>query len=440
MKLIALWATVICLHFFCSQAYSQRKVLSYDSTKHSSRANKSVIKLNIQKDFGAVPNDTINDQAAFEAASQFINSRKGNCELLIPTGTYIVGKQVKLKNRDYYYRGADVIQIINSKNVVVKGQPGSKLIYDTGFRFGSFNPEDGSSSDITLDCTPKTKTTSDKRADLGRCVVIASSSNVRIENLILDGNFYSENLNNMNTFKVKCTDKQSTSFDPTKINIGGGYGDCGIQLAHYGVFISHSGNIVVEKVTAKRFGLDGMQIANSHTAATQKNIKVIDCDLDFNARTGLALTGGDKIDIINTSLTNTGRCLYAATGTGVDIEAQIDAKRQEKLVTNVKFLKCKFSNNSSGEILAKFGLGSSNITFDGCNIRSSSRAINLGRKNTGYRFVNNRISGTKVVLLEDQKVDIRDEAQAKKTISAKSTASSRTSGSANIFQNNVLVE
>ena len=437
MKLLALGATLIFLQLFNLEAFSQRKVLSYDSLKHSSRVNKAIIQLNIQKDFGAVPNDTINDHAAFQAASEFINQRKGNCVLVIPKGTYIVGKQEKLKNRDYFYRGSDVIQIINAKNVTVKGEVGTKLKYDVGFRFGSFDPADGSSTNITMDCTPKTKTTSNKRADLGRCIVIASSSNVVVENLELDGNFYSETLNNMNSYNVKCTDKKSTAFDPKKINIGGGYGDCGIQLAHYGVFVSHSGDIVIRKVTAERFGLDGIQVANSHIEADQKNVKIIQCKLDFNARTGLALTGGDKIEITGTSLTNTGRCLYASTGTGVDIEAQIDAKRKEKLVTNVKFTNCKFSNNSSGEILAKFGLGSSNITFDGCDIKSSSRAINLGRKNTGYKFVNNRISGTKVILLEDKKIDIRDQVQSK---SARSINTLRTSSPENVFQNNVLVD
>jgi len=449
MKVLALWATFIGLSFLSSDAYSQRKVLSYDSTKHSSRISKAIIKLDIQKDFGAIPNDTINDHAAFQAASDFINRRKGYCELVIPAGKYIVGKQEKLNNRDYYYRGIDVIQIINAKNVTIKGEVGSILKYDTGFKFGSFNPEDGSSSNITMDCSPKTKTTSNKRADLGRCILIASSSNVTIENLELDGNFYSETLNNMNSYKMKCMDEKNPSFDPNKINIGGGYGDCGIQLAHYGVFVSHSGDVVLRKVTVRRFGLDGVQIANSHSEPGQKNVKVIQCKLDFNARTALALTGGDKIEITGTSMTNTGRCLYASTGTGVDIEAQVDAKRKEKLVTNVKFTDCDFSNNSSGEILAKFGLGSSNVTFEGCDIKSSSRAINLGRKNTGYRFVNNKISGSKVVLVEDKKVDIRENVLPKSTRnqgasknekSLKSASSLRTGPEPNVFENNVLVD
>lgn len=443
MKVLALWATFIGLSFLSSAAYSQRKVLAYDSTRHSSRISKAIIKLNIQKDFGAIPNDTINDHAAFQAASDFINRRKGYCELLIPAGKYIVGKQEKLSNRDYYYRGIDVIQIINAKNVTIKGQVGSILKYDTGFRFGTFNPEDGSSSNITMECTPKTKTTSNKRADLGRCILVVGSSNVTVENLQLDGNFYTETLNNMNTFKMKCMDEKSPSFNPNKINIGGGYGDCGIQLAHYGIYVSQSGGVVLRKVTAQRFGLDGIQIANSHTEPGQKNVKIIQCKLDFNARTALALTGGDKMEITGTSLTNTGRCMYAATGTGVDIEAEIDASRKARLVTNVKFTNCTFSNNSSGEILAKFGLGSSNVTFEGCDIKSSSRAINLGRKNTGYRFVNNKISGSKIVILDDKQIDIRDKALPKSTRgqgASKNEKSLRTAPDSNVFENNVLVD
>ncbi|KAA0991304.1 glycosyl hydrolase family 28-related protein [Dyadobacter aurulentus] len=426
-------------------ANAQRRVLAFDSTKHSLKVKKSVILLNIQKDFGATPNDKTNDHAAFQAAADFINKRKGHCKLLIPKGTYIVGKQDLLKNNAYLYRGSDVLQILNCNNVKIAGEPGTILKYDVGFRFGSFNPADGLSTNITMDCTPKTKTSADRRADLGRCIVLVNSANIQIDNVVLDGNFYAETLNNMNSFKLKCIESKNSAFMADKINIGGGYGDCNIQLAHYGIFVLKSGNVTISNSTTKRFGTDGIQIANSHELPAEKNIKIVNCVVDFNARTGIALTGGDKIDVINTSITNTGGCVYASTGTGVDIEAQRDDKKQEKLVTNVNFNNCKFKNNSSGEILAKFGLGSSDVTFENCNIHSSTRAVNVGRKNVGYRFINNKIGGNKVILLDDQKVDASDRnhtidaSKIKTSRSSEASRSSRTSAESVIFRGNVIV-
>jgi hypothetical protein len=436
MRVLTLWTTIICLQLLNFEAYSQGRVLVYDSLKHSVKVKKT-IRLDIQKDFGATPNDTTNDHAAFRAASQFINKRTGYCELLIPKGTYIVGKQDQVKSRAYYLQGSDVLQILNCKDVKITGENGSMLKYDVGFRFGSFNPIDGLSTNITMECTSKTKTTADKRADLGRCIVLVNSRNVKINNLILDGNFYSETLNNMNSFNLKCTDEKSTAFMDNKINLGGGYGDCSIQLAHYGIFVSHSGDVTISRVTARRFGTDGIQVANSHAIAGQKNVKIVDCIIDFNARTGIALTGGDKIDITNTSITNTGRCLFASTGTGVDIEAQIDSQKKAKLVTNVKFYNCKFRNNSSGEILAKYGLGSSDVTFENCNIISASRAVNVGRKNVGYKFINNRIGGTKLILLDDKKIDMSDKTYKNEGGKVRQL---RTSNESIIFHNNVLIE
>jgi hypothetical protein len=182
-----------------------------------------------------------------------------------------------------------------------------------------------------------------------------------------------------------------------KINLGGGYGDCSIQLAHYGILrISlwrcdhqqgYSAADLVQMVS---------RVANSHTAiAGQKNVKIVDCTVDFNARTGIALTGGDKIDVTNTSITNTGRCVFASTGTGVDIEAQVDSQKKAKLVTNVKFYNCNFRNNSSGEILAKVSAWAppTSLSRIATSI-SASRAVNVGRKNVGYKFINNRIGGS----------------------------------------------
>ncbi len=53
----------------------------------------SVLTLNIKTDFCATGAGVTNDQAAFEAASAFIKKRSGYAKLVIPAGTYRVGRQ-----------------------------------------------------------------------------------------------------------------------------------------------------------------------------------------------------------------------------------------------------------------------------------------------------------------------------------------------------------
>lgn len=360
----------------------------------------NIEKLNLVRDFGAIPNDTLSDHEAFEKAAKYINERKGNCELLIPSGQYIVGKQDKLKNSAYLYKGREVLMLVDCRNVKIIGEKGTKLKYDVGFYYGSFNPDTELSSNITWECKKQPYVISSMRADLGRCISIVRSSDISIENLELDGNFYKEALNNMNSFKVKSTPVQQGTFQQNMINIGGGYGDCGIQLLHTGLSILDAGNIAVKNVTVRRFGLDGIYIANSHVNDEHKSVEIKKCEIDYNGRTGIAVTGGDKIKITGCNISNTGKAHFSATGTGIDIEAQYGANRERREVTNLLIDRSTISNNSSGEILARYGLGSSDVIISNCTIISSNRVFNLSEKSKKYKFLNNKISGTKVVLYD----------------------------------------
>lgn len=373
---------------------------------HSEWMYATTLKVINIKDFGAIPNDNVSDQDAFAAASVYINERKGNVKLIIPKGKYLVGKQNLVKNNNYYYQMGHTLFLTKVKNVVVEGN-GAVLQYGLGLRFGSFNPQTGLSTNFPWDCGGLKGKYSEK-ADIGVCVQIYESQNITINNLLLDGNFYSENLNNMNDFKVGSTSLNNSQYMPNKINLGGGIGDCGIQASHHGILIFHSSDVKMNQIIARRFGTDGMNIANTNE---DSNLEFNNCIFDYNARTATAIGGGKNMRFNNCSFTNTGQAHFTATGSGVDLEAEADAKTAKKIIDNVLFNKCTFSNNREGEILAKFGQGSQNITFQNCKINGSRAALIIANNAQNYHFINNNIRG-KVVMsnktfnnINDIKVD-----------------------------------
>lgn len=341
------------------------------------------------RDFGAKADDGKDDHLAFEKLSLFINKRRGNVIVLVPKGIYQVGKQVRDINSNYYLKGIDVIDIQNCKNVKIKGERGAKLIYNTGMRFGTFNPKTGLSSNKTLDCVAKNNV-GKERAMLGKLINIVNSSDITISNLSLDGNFYANTVNNMNSFPLRGI-SQNTEFQDDKINIGGGYGNCGIQIEHYGIFIFHSNDVLIDNVRSNRFGTDGLMVAN--VSGRDNNIKVQNSTFDYNSRTGIAIGGGQAITIDRSTISNTGRFLYISTATGIDIEPEADAVVKSKSVKNVLIKRCVFSGNSEGAILAKFGGTSSEIQVVNCDITSSRTAVVVGPKSSNFKFSNNKLNG-----------------------------------------------
>jgi len=345
-------------------------------------------------DFGGQPNDGKDDQLAFEKLSKYINKKKRNLVVVIPKGVYQVGRQIRNPESNYYLTGQDVIRIENCTNIKILGQRGTKLLFNVGMRFGSFDPETGNSTDKTFECAPKNNIAKE-RAMLGKVINIVNSDNITINNLNLDGNFYSETLNNMNSFEIRNL-KRNAKFQAKSINIGGGYGNCGIQIEHYGIVVFHSSNVYISEVNSNRFGTDGLMIANVDNK--HKNINVSHSNFDYNSRTGIAIGGGENISIKHCNLTNTGRLLYISTATGIDIEPEADAQTHEKSISNLLIDECNFAGNSEGAILAKFGGRSNNIRVINCNISSDRTAVVVGDKVNGFTFQNNRLNGGDFIL------------------------------------------
>ena len=82
---------------------------------------------------------------------------------------------------------------------------------------------------------------------------------------------------------------------------------------------------------------------------------------EFNARQGVSIVGGVNYSFADCKFNHTGKAgFYSSPGGGVDIEAE-----GEKIVRNLAFTSCEFSDNSGPGLVADQGDGSG-ATFTKC--------------------------------------------------------------------------
>lgn len=330
------------------------------------------------KSFGAKGDGKTNDHAAFQRAAAFFNARGGNGKLVISKGTYIVGSQKFNKNTTAkpVYEGSDVLLLSEVNNLTIEGQNKAVLQFDNSLRFGSFDPSNGK---------PYLKggnnfTKRNFLAFAGSIFFIQKSINIKITNIELDGN--SGNL-----------------------ILGGVYGDVGIQAPHTGIYIDDSRNVIVDKIHAHHFGLDGMQIVNrSGNSNKPDGIIINNSNFEYNARQGLSWVGGNDLTVTNSNFNHTGKGKFSSPpSAGVDIEAEVGPIR------NGKFIGCEFINNKGVGLLADNG-PSSNCTFNDCTFWGvTTWSIWINRP--AFSIVNSKIYGSIV-----HGYDAKEDAEATKYI------------------------
>jgi hypothetical protein len=329
----------------------------------SNKAYQTTIKfatrLNMIADFGAKPNDTKSDHAAFIAASKKINELGGNCTLIIPAGEYIVGDIASAAGETLK---EDVLHIESCNNVQIVGQGKAILKYPDGQRFGVIDKKTG-----------KKITTSARYFDqenayiLGHCIYLKQCNNVWVQNLELDGNL-------------------------EKTTIGGQFGDTGHQLPHYGLFVSNSTNTFIEDNFVHHFCLDGITVANktpNGENTANQNIELRNCRFEYNGRQGFSWISGKGLIANNCTFSHTGRSqLSSAPCAGIDIEPEIG------LVRDGIFTNCDFIDNYGCAVLASVG-DSKNIQFNNCEIWGTTN-WSVWTQMPKYQFKNCLISGSTV--------------------------------------------
>ncbi len=373
--------------FFLNYCVAQTKVLEYNSMIHSLQKKSGIITLNLKKDFGALGNGKINycdsntstiDHKAFERAAEFINKRGGNVVLLIPYGKYIVGKQIfnsgklnhllKMGRGEYVsYDGYDLMLLFKVKNILIKGQKNVHgnppvLLFRHSLKFGLFNSSDGTevksfplkgTENLFLDSTHTA------RSHVGNAFFIEKCNNVKISNIIIDGN--ADNL-----------------------VLGGKYGrgQNPIENYHYGIYNFCSRNTILHCLTIKGMGTDGIVINDNQTDSSlfSKNILVDSCKVLKCGRNGLSWLSGSNVTVSSSEFIGmgTGR-ISTEPCAGIDIESESSTTLNNP--SNGIFVNCLVADNkwlalaaSAVKVNANI-FTSSNMQFTACTFIGSKNFL-----------------------------------------------------------------
>ncbi|MCI1189448.1 right-handed parallel beta-helix repeat-containing protein [Hymenobacter sp. DH14] len=336
----------------------------------------AVLRKNLKTDFGAVGDGKTNDQAAFERAAEFFNKRAqtptgtGAAVLRIPKGVYLVGRQ------DAANQGINVLQLSGCRNLTVTGDDSAttEIRYADGMRYGSFEPVSKRSFE-----SPNAYFTDWKYAfSGGTCFVLQGCDNIQITNLAFNGS-------------------------SAKLEVGGHWGDTGIQLQFDGIFVSDSRRISMRRLSLHHFGRDGIQVLN-HLAKSlddpnREDILLENSTCNYNGRQGLSLTGVNGFRAVNCSFSHTGRIVPASTSKALfsNPGAGIDLEPQDGFVTNVSLENCRFIDNAGQGIVSDWvdeshPSGTRNIVISNSLLWSTSN-WSAWVTQKGYLFRNCRIYG-----------------------------------------------
>jgi hypothetical protein len=362
-----------------------------------SHSQNNILQLDIKKDFGAKGDGKTNDQKAFAKAAAFICNRRiiingvavrGFTKLYIPPGIYIVGYQKNLigkidttKNNyfkfidDNYedligcYQGAPAfifksnIKNETIKNVSIYGSGNKSIIkFKDSMYFGTFDPSTGEVPQnlnkynrvednfntylekpnrvsknkkyernanpyhVAFDTNPLLSHI--PRAYVGDIFFFSKSSyyeNISITNLVLDGNSETYILGgNVGLPAAKNTERYIETFSG-------------------GIMVYNMNGLLLENLTIKNFGLDGIQFRGNLTKdsmVTCHNIILKNVRCTKNGRGGLAVTNVNTLTAYNCNFDeNATGTLQVNPGFGVDLEPESPP------VCNTQFYNCTFLNN-----------------------------------------------------------------------------------------------
>jgi Right handed beta helix region len=304
--------------------------------------------------FGAVANDNKSDQAAFNKASDYINSRKGNTRLIITKGTYKVGAVFKFTSKTNIPLGAtsinDVMHIENCSNIIIEGVGVVTVKFADSIPFGTL---------------PERKDVKDISAHIGSLFRFINCTNITILNLKTDGN-----------------NEKFRLLQPW------GLGNNPYEREHEGLFILNCQQVTVNNVAFNGFGRDGAMILQDADKIPVKDIAFTNCSFNNNGRDGFSWCGGDNVRFYKCVFKNNSMGkIQTNPGSGLDIEPERNA-----LCTNGKMIKCEFSGNGGYALTSGYPT-SSNVIFDSCTIIGNTNYAIICQS-PKYTFNNCFIAGT----------------------------------------------
>lgn len=331
------------------------------------------------KDFGAIGDGITDDTWAFYKAGNYLSNLNNTnyiCKLVIPEGTYRVGKQIKwgtsiidpfgvvLSNASgtkFAYKYIDVFTIINGKNLIIEGDENSQILYNDSLYYGSW--------DAQLDVPkylPLPNYNFSLNAHLGIFLLLRNTKNVVLKNIKVNGN--------LKAFKV-----------------GGNWGDSGYQNGSIALQVRGSSeNVLIKNFSATYFGQDAIYIGVD--TLSNKRIIIDKGILNYNGRQGLSWGGGSGLYVFNTQFNKTAKGgLANSPGAGLDIEPE----QAEHTCQNGYFENSEFIDNGYTGLISYNPTATAiirNIKFNNCTFWGVTR-FSLIISNAGLSFKNCKIYG-----------------------------------------------
>lgn len=295
------------------------------------------------KSFGAKGDGKTNDHAAFVKAADFFNARGGNGKLVIDKGTFLVGKQIFIKdNPDKYagaYTGEAVLHFKNCKNLIVEGKKGSIVKFRKGLKQGTFSPETGKAFPHEIKEIYYKPEYRGYRSTAGILIRISNCDGVKLTGLTLDGNM-------------------------DGLDLGGswGIGSNPYELEHYGIYIIDAKHIEIENAYIHHFAVDGICILNIGQERKTIGIKVKNTKVSYPGRNGISWVGGDSLMVYNSSFENSARGkISESPAAGMDIEVE-----NNSFCTNGYFENCRFVGSKGSAVTSGSKEKSRNMIFKNC--------------------------------------------------------------------------
>jgi hypothetical protein len=328
----------------------------------------SIITLHITSDFGANPNDTISDQAAFDSATRCINARGGYVNLIIDKATTTGGKYlVGGENSGYasgqpYYRRQAIFLFRNCRDITITGELDGvnkvKIKYNSGLHYGTFNDTTGAQPGSLDQWNPSVHSLPNlflKACKVSDFIHCQNCNNVVVNNIDADGNI-------------------------SGAVLGGNWGigsSRPIEIPFYGIFLLNSSNVSFDNIYIHHFGMDGAEIKTFtilNASAPDDSISISNSALNYNGRNGISWTGGVGLKVTNTTCNKNGSSglpVRTAPGAGIDIEPEEyqDCPNSGSLYNSCQkgvFTKCEFLEN----------LGNGVAITDGKNAASGKQTFN----------------------------------------------------------------
>ncbi|MEZ5657985.1 MAG: glycosyl hydrolase family 28-related protein [Burkholderiaceae bacterium] len=322
--------------------------------------------LNIRR-LGARGDGVSDDTSAFQQAAAAIAAAGGGT-LLIPPGVYRVGRQTLSGaiGQGGSWKPEPIFRLqdcVGPVRIIGLGPATNRptLRAADGLRFGSFDPITGQPAVNGLPFTNY-----DFRADAYTGMFeLWRNADVRIENLVLDGNM-------------------------NGLALGGPWGDVGYQCGATGVTCVSNERVSLQDLDIRDHGLDGIMIANwgGDDVLRPHDLERVSCT--GNGRQGLSWVGCSGLSARHCRFLDTGRGrITSAPAAALDIEPE------DTQMHTASFEHCEFGNSVGVSVISDnpaAGSSVSGVRFTHCTINGGDQYAILVR-NEEFEFDQCRING-----------------------------------------------